>query len=201
MPARRLSAEWWCGEGKSVAPMRREREELRLIKTGGAEGASKRVYIIRARVPYFFSPYSRKNPKWVLRGRRCGTARAVPIAAALRSGTPGRPIAGRPRTRPLRRRRDAAGPTARPTRHAHRHWIPVDAVRLAGAHFAHTHTHTHTHRRAHTYSRSRARRPPRCSFRPTSVTPSANAYRCARAGTDTRQTTHTHTHYSHNIWK
>lgn len=126
---------------RTNAPRKRRTETY---KKRAARKERVKGYIIRARVPYFFFPSSRKNPKWVLRGRRCGTALAVPITAALRSGTPGRPIAGRPGTRPLCRRRDAAGPTARPTRHAHRHWIPVDAVRFAGAHLR-THTHTLTH--------------------------------------------------------
>jgi len=123
------------GGEKTVAPMRREREE-----------ASERVLFGRAYRILF--PSFRKNPKWVLRGRRCGTARAVPIAAALRPGTPGRPIAGRPLTRPLRRRRrsDRATDTA-----------STPALDPCGRGAFRRHTLAPTHSRARTHTRGHPR--------------------------------------------
>lgn len=137
--------------GTRTAPATRERvARFRRLWGRSGERCARRPPVsrciacvcVRARIMIIFIFFFRKNPKWVLRRLSapslCRTVRARP-ASQSRCGrdTPlhrrrCRRRFSRHRRRRRRRRPERDVRQRRPTRRAHRHRIPVDAVRLAG---------------------------------------------------------------------
>lgn len=168
-----VAAEWGRGIVRRTNAPRKRRSE--------------REGIILVRVPYFSPSFGK-----ILSG--CYAA----AGAARRARSPS--LRRSVRERPAGQSRDGRGHarfanagTPPPVRPRDRHGAHTGTGSLwtRCVSPAHTRTDTLTYIQvlAKIYTRSRARRPPRCSFRPTSDTPSANPYRSARAGHDIRKNT------------